>query len=210
MTDQELLEAIQYSLMEPPDLGATYPSGLWTAAEMLDYANERQNRFLKASQLQVGSANITAVIGVHRYALPDDWLTTVALTWQGADGTVNTMDRSDSFETDHGLPDWGITRGTPQVYMDEDSPLLTIQVAPAPIANGVFSLLYIPQGAHLDGTGEQITLDPEYTLPVLKYGILADALNKDGRGKTPAKAAYCELRYQLGIEMSQILLRGWV
>ncbi len=94
--------------------------------------------------------------------------------------------------------------------MDEDSPLLTIQVAPAPIAAGRFVLLYIPQGAPLTGTGDAITLTDEYALPVLKYGLLADLLNKDGRGKTPAKAAYCELRFQLGIDMSQILLRGWV
>lgn len=210
MTDQELGTALQYGLMEPPDGGATYPSGLWTPAEVWASANERQNRFLKNSRYQVGSATLTAVIGVHRYALPDDWLTTVSLTWIGADGTVSPMDRSDSFEADHGLPTWSTTRGTPDVFMDEDSPLLTIQVAPAPIAAGTFALLYIPQGAELDGTGQLITLADEYATPVLKYGVYADLLNKDGRGKNPGKAAYAELRYQLGLDMSQILLRGWV
>ncbi len=75
MTDQEMLTAVQYCLMEPPDNGATYPSGLWTTDEVLAAFNERQNRLLKMSRFQVGSANITATIGVHRYALPEDWLT---------------------------------------------------------------------------------------------------------------------------------------
>ena len=35
LTDAVLLNEIQYDLIEAPDSGATFPSGLWTAAEVL-------------------------------------------------------------------------------------------------------------------------------------------------------------------------------
>ena len=82
MTDQELLSQIQSALFEPDDAGLTFPSGLWTRDEVLAAMNERQNRFLKSTLTWVGIANLTATIGVRVYQLPQDWLTTVAITLQ--------------------------------------------------------------------------------------------------------------------------------
>ncbi len=209
MIDQDLFSAVQDVLMEPTDGGQTFPSGLWTRTEVLARANERQNRLLKSTLLQVGSADIPATAGVVRYALPDDWLTTVSVVWIGSDGTIRELTRSDSFEADHGSPQWTTTRATPLFYMDEDSPLLTIQIGPPPDLNGTLQLLYIPQGAPLTGLGELTAVPDEFVLPVLKYGLLADLFGKDGRGKNPEKAAYAEQRFALGIELAGIILRGW-
>lgn len=208
-TDQEILSQIQAVLMEPADGGATFPSGLWTKAEVLANLNERQDRFLKATNTWVGVANLTGVIGVRIYALPQDWLGTIAATWQGADGRITPLQRSDSFEADRGMPSWGTDLGTPLLYMSEDTELLTIQIAPAPDAAGTLQVIYVPQGAPLDGTGEPFTLTDEYAQQVGKYGTLADCFGKDGRGKNPDKAAYAESRYQLAVEMAGIVLNGW-
>ena len=209
MTDTEILNQLQDALMEPRNDGATWPSGLWTVSEVLANLNERQNRFLKSTQLQVGLADLTVTAGVGRYALPDDWLTTVDVYWRTSTGTLTALDRADSFEADHGLPTWGFTRGTPILYMDEDSPLLQIQIAPIPDVDGRLLLLYIPQAAPLDGSQELFTVPNEYVHAVGKYGTLADLFGKDGRGANPEKAAYCEGRYRLAEEMARILLNGW-
>lgn len=210
MTDVEILNALQDALMEPRDDGATWPSGLWTAAEVLAALNERQNRFLKTTLLQVGLAELTGLAGVATYALPDDWLTTVGVFWRGTTDTQWTpLERADSFEMDHGVPTWTTTRAVPLVYMDEDSPLLQIRIGPLPDTDGRLLLFYIPQGADLDGSGEVFTLPNEYVHAAGKYGTLADLLGKDGRGANPEKAAYCEGRYRLAQQMATIVLNGW-
>lgn len=210
MIDQDALTALQYTLLEPPDGGATFPSGLWTRAEVLAAMNERQNRFLKATQMQVGIAVIDAPAGQTRFTLPQDWLTTMSLFWKGDDGVWRLLDRSDSFEADHGLPTWPVTAGVPALYMDEEAPVLLVQVAPAPTVHGTLTLLYVPQGSTLDGTGEVLVLPDEYAASVEKYGVCADLFGKDGRGKNPERAAYGQFRYQLAEDMAKILIKGWV
>ncbi len=121
--------------MEPRDFGVTWPSGLWTDIEILAYLNERQNRFLKTTLSQVGIADLVVTAGVAIVALPEDWLTTVDVYWRGTDTRWVPLERSDSFEQDHGDPTWATTRGTPAFYMDEDSPLLQIRLAPLPLAS---------------------------------------------------------------------------
>lgn len=212
MTDQDLLERIQYHLMEPPDLGATWPSGLWTQAEVLARMNERQNRFLKASMVMVGMAQLNLLAGVATVALPDDWLTTQDVVWRGTTtGTIRPLIRSDQFQADHGHPEWPITAGLPAVYFDYDQPTLELRVAPTPTEAGTLLLLYIPQGAEFDGTGELPSLADEFTDAALAWGTLADLLAKDGRGASPDRAGYAESRFQLGLAAADVILRSsWV
>lgn len=209
-TDQSLMNAVQYVLLEPPDLGATFPSGLWTQAEVLSALSERQNRFLKSTLLLVGIASLPVLAAEYRLPLPQDWLTTVGLTWFGNDGRVVSLTRADAFEMDHGLPTWVNQRDTPSFYMDEDTPTLILQIAPAPLVDGTLELVYIPESPDVDGTGIPLTVPDIYALPVLKYGVLAELFGKDGRGKNPEKAVYCEMRYALGQQLAEILLAGWV
>ena len=37
VTDQEVLNALQLSMLEPPDKGQTWPSGLWSLKEIVNY-----------------------------------------------------------------------------------------------------------------------------------------------------------------------------
>lgn len=210
MTDRELLEQLQYATMEAPDGGDTWPSGLWTRDEVLSYLNERQNRFLKTTLLELGIAELPAPAGQTRIALPDDWIATADVVWVGTDTRVRALSRGDAFEADHALGDWSGTRGQPILYMDYDPPVLELQIAPAPIVSGVIQLLYVPQAAACDGTGEFLSVPATYQAPVLKYDILAELFGKDGRGKNPEKAAYCRMRAALGVQMADILLNGFV
>lgn len=214
-TDQALLTEIQDALLEPPDGGATWPSGLWTQAEVLAAMNERQNRFLKSALLLVGLADLPPTppfpAGQHRIDLPEDWLATLSVVWEGADGTLKEIPRGDTFEMDHGLQTWENERGTPALYTDEETPNLLLCLAPAPNVSGIVHLTYVPQGAPLDGTGESLTVPGEFAHAASKYGPLADLLGKDGRGRNPQKAAYCETRYQLGLDCANLILhRSWV
>ncbi len=207
-TDQQILTQIQNTMIEPADGGATWLSGLWTAAEVVNYLNQRQNRFLKDSQMQFGLANIDAVEGTLQYDLPDDWITTLRVVWIDIDGSTRELIRSNRWEADNGIPTWTIVAGPPIIYMDVDTPVLTIKVAPLPDVDGVIQVQYVPLAGTLTGTGEPFTIPDEF-IPAIKYGALADMWNKVGRAMDPDRAMYCQQRYMLGVEVAKMLLHGW-
>jgi hypothetical protein len=208
-TDQAILQQCQYVLIEPPDGGQTWPSGLWTREEILSLANQAQDAFLYNTLLLVGIANLTVNIGDHLIALPFDWLRTISAVWRGSDGTITELQRSDTFEADHAIPTWELTNASPMVYMDDDVPgSLLIRIGPAPTVAGVLEILYVPAGTDLNGNGEILVL-PDELAHVVKYGVLEGALSKDGRGKDAARAQYCKDRIQLAEEAAKIILKGW-
>jgi hypothetical protein len=207
ITDRAVMEEIQYTMIEPPDLGQTWPSGLWTTAEVVGYLNQRQYRFLKDTHLQIGTANIPAVAGTLRYTLPDDWIATARVVWIALDGSTKELARSDTWEMDHGIPTWPTVSGTPKVYTDGNVPGLTLQIAPVPDANGTLQIYYVPYSALLDASGELMTV-PDECVPAIKYGAMADMFGKVGRATDP-RSEYCQNRYKLGIDVANLLLRGW-
>lgn len=204
-----MLSRLQAALIEPRNGGQSWPSQLWSRDEVIAISNQRQQNFLHETQLLLGLATITPVnIGDHRVALPADWIRTVSVVWRGNDGTVRELMRSDSFETDHTIPTWEATDATPLVYHEMETPSGFMQIAPGPDVAGEIDLLYVPQGAELNGNGELLTV-PDELEHTIRYGVLADLLGKDGRGKDPTRAAYCAQRFQLGIDLAKIIIGGW-
>ncbi len=125
--DTDLLTALQYATLNPPDDGATWLDGLWTPAEVLAYLNERQNRLLRETLLLVGqAAPIAVATGVSQVTLPDDWMRTVRLIWRGTDGITRALFRSDSFAADAAVPTWETTPDTPLVYLDQEKRILSL------------------------------------------------------------------------------------
>jgi hypothetical protein len=209
-SDQTLFSNIQTALIEPPDGGQRWPSGLWGRDEVISLANLRQDRLLFDTLLLVGiSAPLPVAIGQHRVALPDDWLRTVSVVWRGNDGTVRELPRSDSFEADHTISTWESANAAyPLVYDEDETPTLTVQIAPAPTVAGTLDLFYVPEGTELNGNGELLVV-PDELEHAVRYGTLVDLLSKDGRGKDPARAAYCAQRFDLAIALTKIILQGW-
>jgi len=210
MTDQDLMTEIQYALVEPPDGGAAWPSGLWTREEILGYLNQRQDRLQKDAQLIVKSTDpphLAVNAGTSRVTLPDDWLLTVSAIWRDSTNHV-PLSRSDAWELDHGLATWPTVQGVPQVYTEFDVPTQTLQLGPAPNQDGFLELLYVSTGTILTGDGVA-AIGPDELAHLYKYGALADALGKDGRGRDLTRSAYGEMRFRLGVEIGKILLGGW-
>lgn len=208
-TDQALLQILQYALLEAPDGGQSWPSGLWTRDELVALLTDRQNDFLQDVLLVVGVASLPVAAGTFLVDLPSDHLRTVSAVWIGDDGTVEELQRSDTFEADHALPSWTTVRDTPRFYMDDDLPTPNqIRIGPAPPGDGDLELLYVKEGAALTGNGVPLTV-PDDFLQVLKYAVLASALRKDGRGRDETRAVYCDDRVQLGTLAAELILQGW-
>lgn len=209
VTDAAILEELQYAVLEPPDAGVTWTSGLWTQAEVLAYLNQQQNRMLRETLLLVGEVLIAVGIGSLAVTLPADWLRTVRVVWRGADGVVRPLFRSDSFAADQVLSNWATANGVPLVYMDEEAGTLTLHVAPASDVGGKVELTYVPLGDVLAMTPSLVNV-PDECVPGLKYGVLAKMLGKEGRGRDEGRAEYAQERYDLIVEAIGLLMEGWV
>lgn len=205
-TDQAVMQQIQNVMIEPPDGGATWPSGLWGQAEVVSYLNQRQNKFLKDTHFQFGIADIPATSGVQIYDLPDDWINSIRVLWIDGAGNVKELTRSDTWEADHGMVNWSDTPGTPELFFDGGKPI-TLRVMPAPDQDGTLQIHYVPYAALLTGGGELMTLPDEF-VPAVKYGALADMFTKVARAQDP-RAKYCAQRFNMGVEVARLLVMGW-
>lgn len=57
-------------------------------------------------------------------------------------------------------------------------------------------------------TGVAFDLPDEF-VPGIKWGTMADMLNKVGRAQDTSRAAFCESRYQQAVEAAKLILNGW-
>jgi hypothetical protein len=207
-TDQALFSQVQYHLLEAPDGGQAWISQLWTRDEIVALANQAQDQLLYETLLLVTTGSVVVAPGDFLLALPTDCLRLVTVVWRGAGGTIRELQRTDSFELDHAAQDWGVTQAVPLGYVEDDVPgTLTVRIGPSPTEAGTLDLLYLPAGTPLTGSNVPLTVIDELA-HALKYGILGAALNKDGRGKDPARAAYCTQRVDLAVQATQLILRG--
>jgi hypothetical protein len=208
VTDQEILEEIQRALIEPPDLGTTWPSGLWTTAEVVGYLNQRQDRFLKETLLITSWLDTPVVAGQSQQDLPDGWLATrnAFLTDGSRTYPLSPLTRR---EADSLLPGWATDFDTPLGYLDEEWATRQTALVPAPLVAMVMHLYAALVGNPVDGSGIALTV-PDECAPYLFYGVLADMFGKQGRAYDAARAAYCEQRFAEGVALSQALLKSVV
>lgn len=209
MTDQDLLTELQYALLEPPDGGQSWPSEVWTRAEVLGNVNANLWAWLRATRAVTTRTElaVTAASG-GLVTLPSPWLATATAVWRAADGTRTPLGRADRFEGDLAMPTWASTPATPLAFAEGEGDSLTAQLIPAPAADGTLELRYIAQPAALAGADVALPLPALYA-SAAKYGTLGMLLRKVSRLLDPERAAYCERRYDLTVTLTAILLDGW-
>lgn len=208
MIDQVLLSELQYALIEPPDGGASWPSGAWTRDEVLDLVNAAERTLLKETFLVVTRAEqavLAADLGV--VTLPADWMATLHLVWRTAGGTRSPLGPADRFEADLMLPTWQATAAVPIAYADMEGDTLTLQLIPRPAADGTLEVLYVARPTPVNGEGRSFALPDEF-LHGVKYGGLGGLLRKVGRLQDPERAAYCDEQYLLTRILAGIVLEG--
>jgi hypothetical protein len=206
MTDQSLLTDVQFCLLEPPDGGASFPSGLWTRAEVLDACSAGQRDLLRTTHLLTTRVEIAVLAGATSVALPANWLATLSVNWR-ASSVRYPLGPADAFEVDCILSTWEGTTGLPIVFLDGDTTSLLIRLAPTPSTNGTVELRYVADPTTLTGNGTALTVPDEFA-GALKYAGLEMLLNKPSRAFDPERAAYCVERYDLVRLAAELLLAG--
>lgn len=208
MLDRDLLTELQYVLIEPPNGGDSWPSEIWTRAEVLDAVNGGVRALARDTHLAVHWVETPTPALTPIINLPLDWLATGYLVWRAADGTRTPLGPVDSFEGDLAVPGWEAAPGLPLGYADLDADTLTLRLVPTPAADGTLELLYIQRPAEVDGTNQLLPLPPECDSGI-KYAALGTLLRKVGRLLDPERADYCDRRYELTTTVTAIILAGW-
>jgi len=207
VADREVLSAVQLSLLEPDDGGATYPSGIWTAVQVIGYLNDRQRRFLSESGVTVAVAYQAGQADQPRYDLPINLVDIRRVAWANSESPMAYIElpRADAWEMDHGRTNWPTASAvSPEVYMEDHLPSLTIAVEPTPTDVGEIELIAVMLGTTVDGSGMLLSVPDDFT-PYIAWGIRADMLAGEYEGNDPVRAAHCESRFQEGIELARIL-----
>ena len=204
----DLLSELQGVLIEPEDGGATWPSGLWTAAEVRASFNQRQDEFMRRTQVTLASAQIVPAIGNPLADLPPDWIATAEVLYDDG-ATTRELPRAEVWQSDRAQPTWQGTAGSPLVYSDADGEALQITLQPASSVASTLQLLYVAIADPYDGTFAQQLLEvPDEAAPTILWGMLEDLLKKLGRAEDLARAAYCNSRWEEGILSWQLALEG--
>jgi hypothetical protein len=210
--DTTVLSEIQRVTLENTgDGGVLWPSGMWTAAEVLGYLNQRQNRLLAACGLFWKVAETAITVNQANQAHPADWVASLLIAYKSAAGVYRELPRMDAAELDFVLPTWpAATSATPRGYYEVDGVTLTAYVVPIPTAVGSgLERYYVALGTALTGLGVPFSVSDEL-VPTVKYGVLADMFGKVGEAQNPVLVQACEARWQEGVELASVMAtEGW-
>ncbi len=218
LTDHILLNEVQFDLIEAPDSGATFPSGLWTAAEVLALLNDAQRTYVKATRIMVGRTNFTVSalderIDIEAIVGLEDVVQIIRVSYIDSTGVFHEVPATDLFGADHGRPSWaGESAAVPLAYTVTDGLTTELIFIPAPTSSGVVWLHFIPRLPTLDragATGQPLAMPSEFSLGI-KWKLLANLLGKPGRSQDVQRAKLCEERYTDMVTLGKEIVEGMV
>ena len=205
--DTDQFTEVQNKLLED----AAFLSGLWTVAEVQALFNQRENRFNRDTKLMLAVEDVPVPAGTVQVVLPPDWIATQRAAWNDKAGNFTPVERSSRFAAAMGIGTIGAPI-IPTLIDDNQGGTLTAELFPVPTADGILQLLYAStlEPMFTDPLNPDIFDIPDDFVPYVCYGVLADLLGKEGRGRDLERAKYCEERYEEGVALAAILLGGFL
>ncbi len=212
VTDQEILEVIEYHLLEP--ITASFPL-TWTGSQQFTVADLQQALSRKRDEIVATTActitKLTVPANPGRVALPNRVTeirrvafiprSTTAATPLFEDDLWALQAYSPMFTTS--VP------GTPTSYARSTEPIRSTTLGPAitfrpnvnPGVPGEYEVLALESGVAFCPTGPSLVSIPDDWTWVLKWGALADLLSRESNAKDEPRAAYAMRRYRDGLAL---------
>ena len=204
VTDRELINDINYALMEP-QISAW--AGGWVGTEMFSLEDLAETIESSRDECLKLTASIAEGfdLGVtgSRVDLPSDHIRILRadINEAGSSGPLPLFvdDQVQIYTTFKSSAN--PQPGRPKAYAVSYSPQLTVDLWPLPSTVATLNIQGIKSGGVLDPTVSPTVLKvPDDASVILKYRTLADLFGEDGLARAPQMAQYCEMRYQEGLE----------
>lgn len=206
-TDHELIRIIQHHLMEPISATGWLGTEQFNRTIIIDSLTRRRDRLLieTGCTLQVDTIP-TYSPPVDTVPLEEEIIDIRRVAWVDVSGDHHNLHQRDSLSRNFFNPKASFNPGMPESYLTANLPLVSLELSPPSNDAGSLQLVTIRTGAILGhGVLSQPTLlgIPDDFAPTLKWGVLADLLNME-RAVDVDRAAYCEARWQEGIDNCKI------
>ena len=215
LTDQNLHNEIQYTLLETPNSGASYGSGLYTATEVQATLNLRFAEFAKRTgYLSKRSTAVSTTANTQTVSMPSDLIDLVRVGYPNSSGTITSIPRGSLVEAQAFITDLiGSDSAVDVPYMcsldSNTQDYMKLSFYPWPNASRTLDFLYIALPTALPTTPNGTALNlPKDLCPFIKYGALADLFSKTGEAYDPARAQLCSQLFELGIQITQSFISG--
>ena len=208
VTDRELLEQVLYTLLE--DLPVTWAS--WGLTEQFNQA-EIEAAFHRAVAAFQAEANTRLV----RTLIP---LSPIVGTYELNERVVGIQSLAVITPEGNRYPLWKEPRRTYQLHrqsflpeevgfprsytwLEDNAGLLRLHPLPADTGTLEALLVELTPPSTPTSSATALTLPPNLWW-VIKYGVLADLLSRDGEGQDWARAEYCRQRWEDGIQLAKL------
>jgi hypothetical protein len=217
VTDQYVENNVIYRLLENgnADAAGTLLTSQFTLVEIIDCMNRVQQQFLLDTGAIVTRVTIAGNVGKPKYDMPTDSIRPRRVTWNDtSDNLTRILTQTDTWDLDTGgynnvtgAVTWPADRDIPIAWWETTLPQQKLALALTPLNDGTIGLLYVALAQTLTGTGTTFTVPDDFT-PYILWGTLNELLSSDGPAYDPARAQYCEQRYQEGVELCRLILGG--
>jgi len=193
VTTQDLIAEMQFHLMEPLS-----PS-VWAGTDM--FTMEQIVLVYTGVEQEFDNSAFT-VLGSGRFEFPEGWMDIRRLEWVDLDGIRTHLWRSDEWSRDSLDVGWALNSDpTPTQFSIILTNPLRIQLMPAPALPGTMERIVTKTGVTLDAITNPLIGVPDDWTWAVKWGAMADLLGMENQARDPARAAYCESRYAMGVEL---------
>lgn len=213
VTDAQIVSLVLAMLLEPPLTQTWTGSGMFQFSAIMNAIQARLNRF--QGDTGIGTTTLTQAAGtgppVDRVFLPDSVLDIRRAAWIDGAGKPTVLWRDDQFSMQaFSFGGASTPVDPPQVYGVSTLPPVAVQVYPPPANPGQVEIVYVPVGVQVGTTPNAVASTPvtinladDLTWAVA-FGAMADLLGNDSPARDPARAQYCEQRYEEAVMLARL------
>lgn len=205
VTDQDIVTLIQYHFLEPATGNSWTGSEQFTLADLTSAIQRRRDQLLIDTACRITHTEGIATSPGDRSVFLDQSVASFRrLAFIDSSGVAHPLVPDDIMSQRNYDALGSVTPSVPYSYSFASALPLEIWIIPPTNEPGTLDLLSINTGSSLDPTtGVVLGIPDDYTMAV-KWGAMADLLGKDGPARDAARAAFCERRYQLFVELIKI------
>jgi hypothetical protein len=207
----DILTEMQEHLLENPNGGDSWDSGLYTSLEVRRRLDYRLMDFYKRTGIVTKrDTTLSTTADQRNQNYPNDLIDIIRIGYSqdGAAGQSIAVPRGSSREVDWYVndvtDDAGASVAMPYIFTLELAPVLQFSLVPAPANAWPLDFAYIPYPNEIVNNDTVIECPDDFT-PFVKYGALADLFGKSGEVLDPVRQDLCTQLYELGIEAAQSL-----